>query len=69
MSPKADVYRRHFHDCNARAGQCGPEIAALWQEIASSYRFLMEREARIAADERDRLDAWGAARARHGKTT
>lgn len=58
MSSKSDVYRRHFHDFSGRAEQCEPEIAALWREVAGSYRFLMEREDRLEAQERERLDAW-----------
>jgi hypothetical protein len=47
MSATAADYRRHQHEFAARAEQCAGEIAALWREVATSYRFLADREERI----------------------
>jgi len=43
-------YRRCMHECMANA-ECSAnaEISELWQTIASSYGFLLEREERIEA--------------------
>jgi hypothetical protein len=51
MPEKAQDYRRHMHDCMTRAELSGSkEIQELWETIAASYRFLLQREERIDAE-------------------
>lgn len=46
-------YTRALADCeNKAAVACSEEIQQLWVTIASSYRFLLDRENRIEAEER-----------------
>jgi hypothetical protein len=62
MLTKRAQYHRSLDECQAKAEHaCEPEISALWSTIAASYRFLMEREDRLANDsERDRLYPFGS---------
>ena len=51
MPQKAQDYRRHMHDCMTRAElSASKEIQDLWDTIAASYRFLLQREERIEAE-------------------
>jgi hypothetical protein len=46
-------YTHSLDRCEAAARTaCSAEIAALWISIGSSYRFLLEREARLDAENR-----------------
>jgi hypothetical protein len=55
MSPQREFYLRGYYDCTARAGASqSVEIRGLWTHIASSYRFLLDREDRLEAEERER---------------
>jgi hypothetical protein len=50
MPQTTEDYRRHMHLCMEKA-ELSPsaEIHELWHTMASSYRFLLEREQRIEA--------------------
>jgi hypothetical protein len=55
MSPKRDLYQRGYSDCIARAHTApNIEVGSLWSQLASSYRFLLDREDRLEAEERER---------------
>jgi len=48
---RRDEYVRHLHECSAYAANAhSSEISALWTSIAGSYRFLIEREDRLARE-------------------
>lgn len=48
MLTKRDEYIRQLHECSAHAAVAATtEISALWETIAGSYRFLIEREDRV----------------------
>ena len=49
MVTKRDEYIRQLHECSAHAATAATtEISAIWETIAGSYRFLIEREDRLA---------------------
>ena len=50
MLTKRDEYIRQFHECLVHAAANAPEISALWENVARSYRFLVEREDRLARE-------------------
>jgi len=53
MPTKRDDYIRHIDECRAKAALAPThEISALWETIANSYRFLVEREDRLAREHR-----------------
>ena len=54
MVTKRDEYIRRFHECRALAdGAATPEITALWDTIARSYRLLVERQDRLAGESKE----------------
>jgi hypothetical protein len=53
MPQTIEDYRRHMHTCMANAERSRTkEIRELWQSIAGSYRFLLQREERIETETR-----------------
>ena len=53
MPQTSKDYRRHMQECMANAKRSpNIETSQLWQTIASSYRFLLEREEQIEAQAR-----------------
>ena len=51
MVTKRDDYIRHIHECRTKAEHAAtPEISSLWETIEQSYRFLAEREDRLARE-------------------
>ena len=48
-------YRRGFEECSARAELAPfPEAYRVWSTIAASWRFLLQREERLATEEAER---------------
>jgi hypothetical protein len=55
MLTKRDGYCRAHDRCQSNSDRAiTPEIAAIWSSIADSWRFLIEREDRLTAEERER---------------
>ena len=44
MALGLEDYRRKLENCLARAERCHGDAAAIWREIAGSYRVLIELE-------------------------
>jgi hypothetical protein len=55
MLTPTERYRRGFEECTARANLAAfPEAAQIWTTIAASWQFLLQREARLAAEQAER---------------
>jgi hypothetical protein len=55
MLTPTERYRRGVEECTAKANLAPfPEAAQIWTTIAASWRFLLQREERLAAEQAER---------------